>query len=309
MAQRSPGWREQRGLSSFVLPAGATDGLSAATLVLPEGCAADFDWSGDGLVSVDFREISLDPTGALRGSFVEGLFEDAGDGEVCAEASVPTYGGFLALSLNEAGLARLQAGGERFDLGISQATHETSPCAFDCTWGADASLVLCRAEDEFDGDASPCGFDRCPDRPNPDQADADADGQGDACDPTPTHDLAVQRLVVERTVLSLAPGSAVVRLRYDVKNLRDAPERFNATATLEGLPANSGITTPATVVFGEIAARGKTAVAVEVGITCSLNAVRGLHAITGVSLLELDPRAGAESEYTTTSPVRTGRFD
>jgi hypothetical protein len=172
-----------------------------------------------------------------------------------------------------------------------------------CPWAPDADQAdrdgdgIGDACDDSDSDGHIDLWDNCPDRPNPDQVDADADGQGDACDLTPTHDLAAQRMVVGRTVLSLATGSAVVNVRYDVKNLRNYPERFTASATLEGLPANCGITTPATPVSGELAARGKATVSIDVGITCGLNAVRALHTVTGVSLIDLDPAAGAESEY------------
>ena len=40
-----------------------------------------------------------------------------------------------------------------------------------------------------DGDGSPDGLDNCPNTSNPAQADTDGDGLGDACDPTPEHDL------------------------------------------------------------------------------------------------------------------------
>lgn len=139
-------------------------------------------------------------------------------------------------------------------------------------------------------------YDNCPTRPNPDQADGDADGQGDACDLTPTHDLAALRLVVSKTTISLAQGTGLVNVKYDVKNLRNYPESFTANATLEGLPANCGITGYPTAISGVLPARGKQTVSFSIPVTCGLNAPRGLSTVTGVSLIDLDPVNGYEMD-------------
>jgi hypothetical protein len=173
-----------------------------------------------------------------------------------------------------------------------------------CPFAPDASQSdvdgdgLGDACDDSDLDGYNDDWDNCPSRPNPDQVDGDADGVGDACDLTPTHDLAAQRMTVSRTVISLAAGSGVVTVTYDVKNLRNYPETFTANATLEGLPANCGVTQPAAPISGVVAARGKQTVTFQVGITCGLNAPRGLHTATGVSLVNLDPVNGYEMELT-----------
>jgi hypothetical protein len=132
-------------------------------------------------------------------------------------------------------------------------------------------------------------FDNCPLLPNLDQLDSDADGEGDACDPTPTHDLAVVRMSAPRATISLANGSGVLTVNYTVKNLRNWPESFVATATPVGLPASCGATSPATPVIGVVAARGTTPVSLTVGLTCGLNAPRGAHAVSVQSILQLNP--------------------
>ena len=105
-------------------------------------------------------------------------------------------------------------------------------------------------------------------------------------------------MTVSRTVISLAAGSGVVTVKYDVKNLHNYPETFTADANLEGLPVNCGVTQPAAPISGVVAARGKQTVTFQVGITCGLNAPRGLHTVTGVSLVNLDPVNGYEMELT-----------
>ena len=56
---------------------------------------------------------------------------------------------------------------------------------------------------DTDGDGTPDIFDNCPDLANPDQLDRDFDLIGDACDPTPTHDLAVTRVRAEGETIDL----------------------------------------------------------------------------------------------------------
>ena len=147
--------------------------------------------------------------------------------------------------------------------------------------------------------------DNCPLRPNVDQADSDWDGVGDACDLTPTHDLAAQRLAVGKTTLSLANGSGLVTVKYNVKNLRNWPESFVADVGLFGLPANCGVTSPASPVAGVVAARGTTPVTLTVGITCGLNAPRGLHTVTAQSELQLNPW-GNETDNNNNNAVANG---
>ena len=55
----------------------------------------------------------------------------------------------------------------------------------------DGSFVPPPPLPDSDGDGVPDLFDNCPTIANPDQADSDFDGLGDACDPTPFHDLAI----------------------------------------------------------------------------------------------------------------------
>jgi hypothetical protein len=173
---------------------------------------------------------------------------------------------------------------------------DVCPDTYDPSQGDRDADGIGDACDDGDLDGVMDEHDNCPTRPNVDQLDGDADGEGDACDLTPTHDLAAQRMTVSRTIISLAAGSGVATVTYDVKNLRNYPETFTATALLEGLPANCGVTAPAASITGVLPARGKQTVAFPIGITCGLNAPRGLNTVTGVSILELDPVHGFEME-------------
>ena len=103
-------------------------------------------------------------------------------------------------------------------------------------------------------------------------------------------------MTVTKTIISLAAGSAQTTVKFEVKNLKNWAETFTASAFLEGLPANCGVTSLPTPVHGVLAARGKQAVRFDLTITCGLNAPRGLHTVTAVSNLELDPANGYEME-------------
>lgn len=123
---------------------------------------------------------------------------------------------------------------------------------------------------DTDGDDVFHPFDNCPDTTNPNQADVDRDGIGDACDPTPSHDLAVTNTNASTANVHLRrTATGTVTAAVEVTNLRDHPDTasirligwdFPRTCGIQGISRDS----PKTV--GPL---GTTTIALRVHFDCS----------------------------------------
>jgi hypothetical protein len=92
-------------------------------------------------------------------------------------------------------------------------------------WGQDVKLRLI-ADTDFDGILDP--GDNCPLVPNASQTDSDYDHTGDACDSTPTHDVAISGMTITDSAVKVAAdGSVALNLRITVQNLRGYPEQVS----------------------------------------------------------------------------------
>ena len=148
---------------------------------------------------------------------------------------------------------------------------------------------------DSDTDGVPDSLDNCPRTPNPGQQDSDYDRLGDACDPTPVHDVSVSGLRVSRATVWLDRGaSATITGWFRVKSNYGYPEETLAGFGLPGLPAGCRETandTPKRVTATPH--RGQT-VALTVTIECSLEVVPGSYVVRAGAFVLY---AGSETDY------------
>jgi hypothetical protein len=78
-------------------------------------------------------------------------------------------------------------------------------------------LLSMQGAEDFDGDGVPDYRDNCFDVANPDQADGDVDGLGDACDPTPFHDVSIVRARGRNAIIDV-PGAAALPVSLTLQN-------------------------------------------------------------------------------------------
>jgi len=185
----------------------------------------------------------------------------------------------------------------------------------------DGSIVPAPQLPDGDGDGVPDIFDNCPTVGNPDQLDSDLDGLGDACDPTPIHDLAVTRFTASDLHLKLRPtGTASFTTRVVVRNLQPHPDDAylgfgpGDGSVLSGLPFGCEVTriegdgvgggsgTP----FVLIPPLGQATLRVTITVTCSaLLATPGGYPLT----LQVDVSDASGFEQDTSNNVATASLN
>jgi hypothetical protein len=136
---------------------------------------------------------------------------------------------------------------------------------------------------DTDGDGVPDTSDNCPTVPNPDQLDSDFDGKGDACDPTPEHDLAISRFRVSDGALRLNAkgGNTVLDGRVTVQNLHNHPDQVFVEVSVVEMPFGCEVSLVDGETFGIVPPLGKTTFTAKLYVTCSpALAATGDYAVT-----------------------------
>jgi hypothetical protein len=135
---------------------------------------------------------------------------------------------------------------------------------------------------DADGDHVPDFADNCPATPNTDQLDSDQDGKGDACDPTPVHDLAVIKVNASNPTLRLKPvGTARLGVNVTVQNLVNHPESLSLDVEVAGLPVGCEVSSISGDTSGSIRRLGRANYRLRASITCGAGLVaRGTYELT-----------------------------
>ena len=112
------------------------------------------------------------------------------------------------------------------------------------------------AHSDTDGDGVFDSFDNCPEAANPDQADSDSDRTGDACDPEPSHDLAITILSASKARVRPKHEVGLITVFTKIANLRDHSELATPTYHTFGVPRGCTVRPP-----------GMTSISIEAGAT------------------------------------------
>lgn len=159
----------------------------------------------------------------------------------------------------------------------------------------DGSIV---APPDSDGDGVADFADNCKKLANPDQADGDQDGVGDACDPTPVHDLAVTAVRPSNVTIRLAPGGGNGRMptRIEVRNLHDHPDQASIELSVSDLPVGCEATIFDSESLRVVPERGTATFQPVAGITCRDDLARpGTYEVT-VKATVFHASAGADAD-------------
>jgi hypothetical protein len=142
---------------------------------------------------------------------------------------------------------------------------------------------------DLDGDGFLDWVDNCPGIPN-DGSDGDADWVGDACDPTPTHDLQFASLGARVKAIHLQRSKGgVLQVDARIENLSPWPEQVRVGRQwsyeelglgLEGLPSGCSWELQRGGEPTEIAGKRSAKVRADIQITCDANTLPGTYQVT-----------------------------
>ncbi len=131
----------------------------------------------------------------------------------------------------------------------------------------DGSIV---ALPDSDGDGIPDISDNCPTIFNPDQADSDFDFVGDACDPTPVHDLAIVGGSLSNVTINLDHvGNGKITGSVIVQNLANHPDDVFVEFFIEGVPTGCEVTAFSGDTFGTVRQNSRKTFRASANITCA----------------------------------------
>src|SRR5207249_8478646 len=95
-------------------------------------------------------------------------------------------------------------------------------------------------------------------------------GKGDACDPTPIHDLVVTGVKASKVTVDLpSPGTATMGVIVTVANLVTYPETLSVRLDVEGIPAGCEVSSVGGETSGSIRSLGRSNIHLRVSINCS----------------------------------------